>query len=178
MHHEQSASRVSLRKARGARSRWTGGGPLRPGDVEGGDLASGRYFSAISCWLRPLVARLAVMQVVVLDADAADAGDVQPRLQRHDVALEQRLVGVADEERRLGVRQAEAVAGVVRRRRRRRPPSRTTPSHRVVDRLARPPRRAAPFRRPPSRRRHRSYSRCCSGVGSLPTTRVLVKSLR
>ena len=61
---------------------------------------------------QPLVAVVGD-QVVVLDADAADAGDVQAGLQRDHVAGQQRLVGLADEERRFGVRQAQAVAGVV-----------------------------------------------------------------
>ena len=43
---------------------------------------------------QPLVATVG-NQVVVLDADAADAGDVQSRFQRYDVAGEECVAGVA-----------------------------------------------------------------------------------
>src|SRR2546421_10511616 len=52
-------------------------------------------------------------EIVVLDTDAADAGDVEARLERDDVAGAERFGGVADEEGRFGGRQAEAVTGVM-----------------------------------------------------------------
>src|SRR6185312_2616569 len=53
-------------------------------------------------------------EVIVLDADAADVVHVKARFERNDVAGNQRFRGMANEVRRLWVRDAEAVAGVVR----------------------------------------------------------------
>src|SRR5205085_1691701 len=53
-------------------------------------------------------------EVVALVAHAADAADVLPRLDGDDVAGHECLAAFRDEERRLGVTEADAVAGVVR----------------------------------------------------------------
>src|SRR5262245_59842580 len=52
-------------------------------------------------------------QIVVLDANAADAGHVHPRLQRDHIAGEQCLRRMADDERRLRMAEADAVARVM-----------------------------------------------------------------
>ncbi len=63
---------------------------------------------------QPLVTGLR-NQVIMLDADAADAVDVEAWLQSDDITRAERFVSVADQKRGFGVRQAQAVAGVMRK---------------------------------------------------------------
>src|SRR5207247_8099327 len=53
-------------------------------------------------------------QIVVLDADAADSRYIESRLKGDHVAGKQRLIGFANEERRLRVSQSDPVTGVMR----------------------------------------------------------------
>ena len=60
---------------------------------------------------------LPVAPKVVLPSmtDSADAGDVEAGLQGHDIASDQCLRAVFDQKRRLRMRQAESVTGVMRK---------------------------------------------------------------
>ncbi len=70
-----------------------------------------RYFPTPHCPLRqsnpviaqPFVAAL-INEIIVLDADAADAFDVEAGLESDDVAGEQGFVGVADDVGSFGMR--------------------------------------------------------------------------
>ena len=101
--------------------------------------------------------------------------DVQAGLQRHHVAGHEGLVGLADEVRRLGVRQTEAVAGVVREIFGHACLVEHA-AHGLIDRRHAAPAGVLSRRQPwPARRDRRAVA---VGGGLPPTTSVLVKSLR
>src|SRR5262249_29414865 len=107
VHNDASAATVACPPRTDGGAGGPGPGVLRR---DRGTLTSLRRSSQSDCVVAQALETLVGYKVVVLDPYPADAWHVQPRFERDDIASEQGLAGIADEERRLGMRQTESVS--------------------------------------------------------------------